>query len=710
VDLEKQNEVTLLGSNDKVRTLELAYRGPSFTTVYPDETRSVDDIKMLAITLVEFVDVMHAALVVHGDIKDSNVGVRFYAAKCFDMELSVIMEGTVYTSKDDELKDVTGGTELYISPELAYLKKCCGYSDVWCIGILLISIILSKTNVQPMLEQIQKYLKIEIDPNTKKPTGVGDYKALKDSQNDFERVLRSLLTKDKFCPQLQTHKIDFFINIILQKLLVIDYSKRATAELWVKEIKSEFRDWESKALDTNPIKEINKEFYLPLMYKIDENWKRSETPTYSLARTINTHSTVILLLPGDSSSVSQFQHIEKRFNKIQNVDPGAFGVLCCGTSMNIAKLRFKPQTFEVVKESQEPIREILDIKNTRQVAVVFRSDKYLVALGRKNEEFVDDIIAKMRILISEIPLDYQSPRKKLRMTTPQTPRTLPRGHWSMPRQPSFVEETSVSAQETKTKSFEATGCDLVTTPLPDQGFIRATTDYMCHVNVVMVLLSVLHPRFTDDSIRRSCNANYEKYLQALESFNSGQSISVRFIYELTYDAVDKLAGADNVADVLLKVNKLLVKLEQKHVEIGSKNTVSLTCECNRLPVNSTEDNVLYSVSEKYPNPGEFGSTRCALCGQEKVRRLSNFGPIVILDTQHPYTLLAERSFDNKQYSLECIILLVDYTDVGHYVALKRVDTEWRLYNDEKCYKVDSDVFTSKFVSETCVLAMYTLEE
>jgi hypothetical protein len=274
----------------------------------------------------------------------------------------------------------------------------------------------------------------------------------------------------------------------------------------------------------------------------------------------------------------------------------------------------------------------------------------------------------------------------------------------MLRQPSFVEETSVSAQETRMKPFEATGCDLVTTPLPVQGFIRATTDYLCHVNVVMVLLSVLHPRFTDDSIRRSM------YLQALESFNSGQSISVRFIYELTHDAVDKLAGADNVADVLLKVNKLLVKLEQKHVEIGSKNTVSLTCGCKRLPVNSTEDNVLYSVSEKYPNPGEFGSPRCMFCGQEKVRQLSNYGPIVILDIQHPYTLLAERSFDNKQYSLECIILLVDYTDVGHYVALKRVDTEWRLYNDEKCYKVNSDVFTSKFVRETCVLAMYTLKE
>jgi serine/threonine protein kinase len=162
--------------------LELPYRGLPFSEYCPDTTRSIEQISMLFTTLGEFIHIMHRAGVVHGDIKDSNVGVQNDIAKCFDMGLSVTIEPTnVYT----QMHEVLGGTLLYMAPEMVYKKQYCGYSDMWCAGILFLSMMLTQAHATELKKAIQKFLKI----SEKNPfQGEGSYEDYVGKQEEFKVV------------------------------------------------------------------------------------------------------------------------------------------------------------------------------------------------------------------------------------------------------------------------------------------------------------------------------------------------------------------------------------------------------------------------------------------------------------------------------------------------------------------------------------------
>ncbi len=223
----------MLSFSDSAYSLELTYRGRSCTDHYVEESCDVSAIIEVAHTLADFVCNMHDAGVIHGDIKNSNVGVQNQTARCFDMGLSAcVAQEKVYS-----MCSSMGGTLQYLAPEVAYLKSFCGYSDMWSVGVLLLSMMFTATHALALQQSIVSFLKITKDEKGVCPfKGEGTYNDIKSQQKNFLEMLKNCYNNQtQLCPKMKDQKVQLreLFDLITTNLLQIDYAERKTAKAWL---------------------------------------------------------------------------------------------------------------------------------------------------------------------------------------------------------------------------------------------------------------------------------------------------------------------------------------------------------------------------------------------------------------------------------------------------------------------------------------------
>jgi ubiquitin C-terminal hydrolase len=199
----------------------MRYCGDSFLKVYPEDTRTKEHICNLAGSFVQMIMIMHQAKIIHSDIKHSNIGVVGADIRPFDMDCSVRNSKPEYSST----VPMEGGTYKTMAPEQICDKQCCFASDMWAVGLVLLQALLDSGSYNTFYERYLVALSYSED--NRKVVCSKSYNELKTT--DISQLAISLT----FCPSISKIFGEKMVGFITSKLLVVDYTMRATAEEWL---------------------------------------------------------------------------------------------------------------------------------------------------------------------------------------------------------------------------------------------------------------------------------------------------------------------------------------------------------------------------------------------------------------------------------------------------------------------------------------------
>jgi serine/threonine protein kinase len=388
--MDLKSEICLLRSHESLMILELPYRGVPFSEYCPDTTRSIEEISMLFITLGEFIQIMHRAGVVHGDIKDSNVGVCNYVAKCFDMGLSVTIEpANVYT----HTHNVLGGTWPYMAPEMVYKDQLCGYSDMWSAGILFLSMMLTEAHATEFKQAIQTFLKI-----SKEIKGEGSYEEYVEKQEEFNILVKRLSQFEKLCPKLEESS-QRFIDLIIDNLLQIDYTRRKTAEGWLQIVKAECSTLDCRhmyaRLDVNAFQ-----------FSLNRVTNKAGQ-TFLLHSRLTQDTLVVLLLPTRTNT--KCKHVDEKLDQLRDVAENVKVFWCQPKDV---KVKYYPENAVFIQETEKTsFRSILGIASTNEAAVVLQGKKVCTVTSKQKHIFFNQLINEMKVIKEKVTEPLNKKRK-----------------------------------------------------------------------------------------------------------------------------------------------------------------------------------------------------------------------------------------------------------------------------------------------------------
>jgi serine/threonine protein kinase len=181
----------------------------------------MEHICNLAGSFVQMIMLMHQAKIIHCDIKHSNIGVVGTDIRPFDMDCSIRnpelnFSGTV---------PMMGGTYKTMAPEQICDKQCCFASDMWAVGLVLLQALLDSESYKSFYKRYLVALSYyEHESKVKCNKSYDDLKTA-----DMSKVTEGL----KFCPHISQEFGEKMVGFVMKNLLVIDHTKRATAEQWV---------------------------------------------------------------------------------------------------------------------------------------------------------------------------------------------------------------------------------------------------------------------------------------------------------------------------------------------------------------------------------------------------------------------------------------------------------------------------------------------
>lgn len=199
----------------------MRYCGDKFLKVYREDTRTIEHICNLAGSFVQMIMLMHQAKIIHSDIKHSNIGVVGADIRPFDMDCSIHNS----TLNFSDTVPMEGGTYKTMAPEQICDKQCCFASDMWAVGLVLLEALLGSDNYKSFYERYLVALSYYEHKSKVKCTK--SYSDLKST--DLSNIAEGL----KFCPLISQEFGEKMVGFIISNLLVIDYTKRATAEQWL---------------------------------------------------------------------------------------------------------------------------------------------------------------------------------------------------------------------------------------------------------------------------------------------------------------------------------------------------------------------------------------------------------------------------------------------------------------------------------------------
>ncbi len=115
------------------------------------EPKTFDEIKDIAIQVIEGIEFIHSKKISHGDIKPNNILLRNNNIKLTDFGTSKFIDD-VYVDTPYTL-----GTWAYIAPEVAGTHKRYLNSDIYSLGVLLYQLLTGRTPHQTSLQVINNY-------------------------------------------------------------------------------------------------------------------------------------------------------------------------------------------------------------------------------------------------------------------------------------------------------------------------------------------------------------------------------------------------------------------------------------------------------------------------------------------------------------------------------------------------------------------------
>ncbi len=115
------------------------------------EPKTFDEIRDIAIQIIEGIEFIHSKKISHGDIKPNNILLRNNIIKLTDFGTSKFIDD-VYVDTPYTL-----GTWAYIAPEVAGTRKRYLNSDIYSLGVLLYQLLTGRTPHQTSLQVINNY-------------------------------------------------------------------------------------------------------------------------------------------------------------------------------------------------------------------------------------------------------------------------------------------------------------------------------------------------------------------------------------------------------------------------------------------------------------------------------------------------------------------------------------------------------------------------
>ena len=115
------------------------------------EPKTFEEIKGIAIQIIEGIEFIHSKKISHGDIKPNNILLKDNRVKLTDFGTSKFIED-IYVDTPYTL-----GTWAYIAPEVAGTHKRYLNSDIYSLGVLIYQLLTGRTPHQTSLQVINNY-------------------------------------------------------------------------------------------------------------------------------------------------------------------------------------------------------------------------------------------------------------------------------------------------------------------------------------------------------------------------------------------------------------------------------------------------------------------------------------------------------------------------------------------------------------------------
>jgi len=183
-------------------------------SIYDQE--SVDDLisytlMKLLYQMCQALDCLQRANIYHLDVKPSNI-LYDLTLEPFDINFYLTDFGfALPAEKNDHEYPNESGTLAFISPETINFQRCTNKSDVWSLGLTMISCIVEK--------KLFKNTLLESSLRTQRLSEVGKIKS--DVQN-FHDIIKS----KKYLEFVDTNQVNLRLLEIISKMLQINYTRR----------------------------------------------------------------------------------------------------------------------------------------------------------------------------------------------------------------------------------------------------------------------------------------------------------------------------------------------------------------------------------------------------------------------------------------------------------------------------------------------------
>lgn len=158
IGIKHPNLITLhwMGRIDGLFVIEMElYEGNRLSDIMDSkgfkEPKTFDEIKGIAIQILEGIEFIHSKKISHGDIKPNNILLKDNKVKLTDFGTSKFIED-IYVDTPYTL-----GTWAYIAPEVAGTHKRYLNSDIYSLGVLIYQLLTGRTPHQTSLQVINNY-------------------------------------------------------------------------------------------------------------------------------------------------------------------------------------------------------------------------------------------------------------------------------------------------------------------------------------------------------------------------------------------------------------------------------------------------------------------------------------------------------------------------------------------------------------------------